>query len=140
MNTKTLARVACRLARLLAILLCLLWGAFFVEHLQEWFLDEGELPPAKVWVGQALHLVMILGLGMIVFWRVLGAVVTVVATASFFSWIGVNRFPYVALLNLLPIVFVIAGTVLRGRHAAGPGVPSNDDPAAPSGSSGATKG
>jgi len=40
----------------------LFWGAFFIEHIIEWFVrPEGEYPPAFVWVGMVFHFVMILG-------------------------------------------------------------------------------
>jgi len=104
-TTRTIALISGWLARPFALLLCLFWGAFFLEHLQEWFLNRGGVfPPSKVWIGQVLHLAMIVGLAILVFRPILGSVVTIAGTASFFAWIGVNRFPYVALLNLLPII------------------------------------
>lgn len=105
------------IARVLAGLLILFWGAFFVEHLVEWFFrDDGRLPHAKVWVGQALHLAMLLSLVLLVFRPAPGAVATVIATVAFFGWIGVYEIPSLALLNLLPIAAVAIYLVLRPRE------------------------
>ncbi len=91
-------------ARILAAILFLFWGAFFVEHLGEWFLQsEQGFPPVSVWIGQALHFVILLGLGMMLNWDRLGSLVTIVGTVAFFSAIGYRGFPFIALLNLLPI-------------------------------------
>ena len=92
------------LGRILAALLFLFWGAFFLKHLSEWFLHPGEnFPPLSVWVSQAFHFVMLIGLAMMLKWEKLGALVTVIGTASFFSSIGCRGFPLIALINLLPI-------------------------------------
>ena len=56
-------------ARLMALGLFLLWGAFFVEHMQEWFLHPAQgFPPPWVWGGQLAHLVLLIGLLMLVRW------------------------------------------------------------------------
>jgi len=90
--------------RATALLLLLFWGAFFVEHLTEWFLRaDGRYPPAWVWGQQFCHFVMLVGLGMMVRWEKLGAVVLLVATVAFFAGIHPNTFPWIALINLVPI-------------------------------------
>lgn len=112
--------IALWLARISALLLLFFWGAFFVEHLFEWFLrPDGAFPPASVWVGQFLHLAMLVGLGTIVFFPGWGAVIAAVATASFFSWIGYKGFPYIALLNLPPIVFAAVYVAMKPAQHAG---------------------
>ncbi len=116
MKSVTPYLIACWLTRLFALLVCLFWGALFVNHLQEWFLGgSGALPPFKVWMGQLLHLVMILGLAMIIFWPLRGTFVTIVGTVFFFSSIGLTEFPYIAFLNLLPIAFVLASRALQKK-------------------------
>ena len=92
--------------RLTAVLLVLFWGGFFVEHLSEWFLrSDGRYPPPWVWVQQGMHFLMLAGLAMMLKWPRLGTVVMVLATIAFFSSIGMNRFPYFALINLVPVAF-----------------------------------
>ena len=81
--------------RLTALLLVLFWGAFFVEHLSEWFLrGDGQYPPPRVWVGQALHFLMLAGFGLMLKWRQAGHAVMLAATVAFFASIGLNSFPY----------------------------------------------
>jgi hypothetical protein len=100
--------------RLTALLLVLFWGAFFVEHLSEWFLrGDGRYPPPQVWVGQALHFLMLAGFGLMLKWDRLGTVVMLVASIAFFASIGMNRFPYFALINLLPVAFFTAYWLAR---------------------------
>ena len=71
-----------------ALLLLLFWGAFFAEHLMEWFLRrDGRYPPPWVWLGQFLHLGMLVGLALMLRWDRLGAIVLAVATAAFFAMI-----------------------------------------------------
>ena len=120
MNAKQVIEVgALWLARICALLLFLFWGAFFLEHLQEWFLrEDGRLPPFGAWVGQFLHLAMLVGLGLIIFRPGWGAIVTVVGTVSFFASIGYKGFPYIAFLNLPPVVFAAVYTAMRKHHNA----------------------
>ena len=40
------------IGRITAMLLFFLWGAFFIEHLTEWFSDAGHLPPFSVFLIQ----------------------------------------------------------------------------------------
>lgn len=103
-NGPTVARVGKWLGRLTALLLLLIWGAFFVEHLFEWFLDpSGELPPGSVWLSQFFHLAIVVGLALMIRWDKLGAVVTVMATTAFFVSIGNRGILPFALINLVPI-------------------------------------
>jgi hypothetical protein len=127
MNAKSTAGlVALWLARLAAAALFLFWGAFFVEHLAEWFLrEDGRFPPAWVWVAQLLHLLMLAGLLFVLVRPGWGALATILATAAFFSWIGVRSFPTIALVNLVPLALLLVAWLLRrdaepaaARHSA----------------------
>jgi len=90
--------------RATALLLFLFWGAFFVEHMTEWFLRaDGRYPPAWVWGQQFFHFAMLVGLGMMVKWEKRGAVVMLVATVAFFAGIHPSTFPWIALINIAPI-------------------------------------
>ena len=102
------------LGRTLALLLLLFWGAFFLGHLSEWFLNaQGPLPPTRVWISQVLHLGMLVGLALMLRWDRLGAIVTALGTTAFFASIGMHSFPFIALLNLLPIACFIASWSLQ---------------------------
>jgi hypothetical protein len=90
--------------RLTALLLFLFWGAFFIEHLSEWFLrGGGRYPPSRVWAGQGLHFCVLAGLALMLKWDRLGAVVTAVSTAAFFLWIGYRGALTLPLVNLVPV-------------------------------------
>src|SRR5208283_4002203 len=93
--------------RALSLLLLVFWGLFFVEHMKEWFLrPHGPYPPAWVWRQQAFHFLMLVALGVALRWDKLGALLLVLTTAGFFGlmprW---NGFPWIAFLNLAPVVF-----------------------------------
>jgi hypothetical protein len=108
-------------ARISALLLFLLWGAFFVEHLQEWFLrSDGQRPPQQVWIAQVLHWVMLVGLALVAFYPKAGAMITVAGTVLFFSWIGFKEFPYIALLNLIPVILVGIHSAIKNVLASKP--------------------
>ncbi|MFO0876240.1 MAG: hypothetical protein U0840_02615 [Gemmataceae bacterium] len=103
------------LGRGAALVLLLFWGAFFVEHLSEWFLrDDGAYPPVWVWAAQGLHLAMLIGLGVTILRPWLGMVLTLVGTVAFFGWIGVKSFPYLALINLVPLVLLAVSWLASG--------------------------
>lgn len=123
-RVEVIASVFRWLGRALAVLLFLFWGAFFVEHLSEWFLNarRGELP-LWVWGSQVLHLGMLIGLLLMLRWEKLGTVVTVLATTAFFANIGVSSFPYIALLNAAPVLCVAVSWMIR------PSIGSHGEPA-----------
>lgn len=91
--------------RAAAVLLFLFWGAFLMEHLSEWFLRSGgHYPPAWVWLQMVAHFAMVAGLAIMLKWDRLGSLVVVIATVGFFGGIGLRGFPYIALVNLIPVV------------------------------------
>jgi hypothetical protein len=95
-------------------LLFLFWGAFFVEHLGEWFLAGGASgPPPWVWMAQAAHFGMLLALVATVAWTWPGALATVATTALFFAIIGYRGFPFLALINLAPILCFALARLFR---------------------------
>lgn len=102
----------------LAVLLFLFWGAFFVEHLSEWFFDPRGFPPPWLWFCMALHFGMIAGLALSVWKEWPGVAVTVIATVGFFSSIGMHRFPWLALLNALPAACFLLAWELRSLAGA----------------------
>ncbi len=93
------------IARIFALLIFLFWGAFFCEHLFEWFLHSKDgLPPVSVWFSMVLHLVMLIGLVIMLKWDRLGAFITILGTVAFFLSIGYHGFPFIAMINILPIL------------------------------------
>jgi hypothetical protein len=86
-------------ARALSLALFLLWGAFFVEHLGEWFADPANLPPPYVFVMQGLH-----GLFLLVGWRweLLGAGMVLATAVPFFWFAAGSNFLLFASVTCLP--------------------------------------
>jgi hypothetical protein len=64
---------------------------------------------------------MLGGLALTVFRPASGSLLTVCSTAAFFGWIGVKTFPYIALLNLFPVVFLVIAWLLNRRLNSEPG-------------------
>jgi hypothetical protein len=106
------------LARTMALALLFFWGAFFVEHVAEWFVKPPDRwPPAWVWIAMIFHLGVLLGLAAMLRWTWIGAAATVVFTAAFFICIGV--FVPLALVNLAPLAVFALAWMLRGPSARG---------------------
>lgn len=116
-------------ARLFALGLLLLWGAFFVEHLQEWFLHLAQgLPPPRVWGAQLAHLTLLIGLAMLVRWELAGSIVTILGALAFFGGLivmtgvaGGKGLPLLGYLGvtLIPALLSLACWLAR-NHASGP--------------------
>ena len=98
--------------RSLSALIFLFWGAFFVEHLAEWFLrSDGQLPPPFVWAAQFLHLTMLLAFGWSVFRPLSGSFAILLTSAAFFGCI--RAFPSIALINLAPVAMAWTNWLLK---------------------------
>lgn len=95
------------LARALVLGLFLFWGSFFVAHTQEWFIAPlPGLPPLKVWVGHALHLLMLVGLLASLRWPRAGGLVVVVSAFNFFSAHAGSQFPLFFGFTFLPVLLL----------------------------------
>ena len=74
--------IVCWTGRVLALGLFLFWGAFFVEHLKEWFLHPANgFPPVWVWLAQLAHLAFLIGLIALWRWPVSGSVLSILGGA-----------------------------------------------------------
>lgn len=72
-------------ARGLAVCLFLFWGAFFVAHLQEWFIAPfPNHPPLKVCLIVALHALLLVGLVLTLRWELAGSLIVLAAGGAFF--------------------------------------------------------
>jgi hypothetical protein len=95
------------LGRILTVLVFLFWGAFFVEHLVEWFAHPvSNPPPFQVWIAQALHFLMLAGLAVALRWQRIGGVVVAVAGLLFLVRAGAN-FPVFYAMTLLPTAILV---------------------------------
>jgi hypothetical protein len=124
---KTLATVALWSGRALAVGCFFVWGAFFVEHLGEWFVHPAQgLPPPRVWLLQLAHAAMLAGLLAMLRWEVPGGLLTVAAALVFFGGVAGRNLPLFlgfAGVTILPVVLVGLGRWLLDRAISTPATP-----------------
>ena len=95
------------IGRITAMLLFFLWGAFFIEHLTEWFSDAGHLPPFSVFLIQFFHLMMLLGYIAVFKWRIVGSVIIIVSAFIFFASIGAKAMLSFFAISIIPAVIFL---------------------------------
>ncbi len=103
-------------ARGLSVMLFLLWGAFFVEHL-EWFFNAPQRPPLSVWLLQGLHLLMLAGLLIALRWELAGSLLVVVSGALFFTQTASREALPLIVLTAIPALLFAFCWWWEGRHA-----------------------
>lgn len=69
--------------QILALLLALVWGLFFLEHMA-WFV-EVDKPPLEIWLRQGVHFIMLIGLLLTLKHRLTGSLMAAGAAILFFS-------------------------------------------------------
>jgi len=107
-NPRLLWIIGLWMARGLALFMFLIWGAFFVEHLKEWFITPyPRTPPASVWIGQLLHLAMLVGLVVVLRWPIPGFVLLATSALVFFGMHAGSRFPWLFGITILPALLVV---------------------------------
>lgn len=93
--------------RITAMLLFLLWGAFFVEHLTEWFKDAGHLPPRSVFLIQFFHLLMLVGYIAVFKWKILGSSLIILGAFIFFVSLGAKAMLAFFAISIIPAVIFL---------------------------------
>jgi hypothetical protein len=92
------------IARLIALALFLFWGLFFLEHISEWFIQPyPQVPPPKVWVGHALHFLILAGLLIGFRWELAGGLLTIIASFLFFA----DKAPLFILPTIVPAILYL---------------------------------
>jgi len=102
-----LIKVLLWIGRITAALLFVLWGAFFVEHLTEWFKDSGHLPPWSVFLIQFFHLVMLIGYIAAFKWKVVGSGIIILGALCFFGAIGAKAMLTFFTISIFPAVIFL---------------------------------
>ena len=129
------------IARLLALGMFLLWGAFFLEHLQEWFLHPAKgFPPFWVWLMMLAHLGILVGLVALWKWEIAGSSLAIAAAIAFFGSMAIKAIldghRYFSLLvflgiTILPPLLILVSHFFQAAHVhhANDFVPSRPEPA-----------
>jgi hypothetical protein len=91
------------IARIWAVALFLLWGAFFLAHLA-WFADPQQLPPLWVFLLVGLHFLMLVGLLAGWKWELAGALLVLASSVPFFAASAGRNFPWFTLVTAVPSV------------------------------------
>ena len=111
---KTLIVVATWSGRLLAFGLFLFWGAFFLEHLSEWFTHPGiGFPSAKIWFLQLVHLLLLIGLLVLLRWEWQGSALTILAALVFFGSVAGRNFPVFFAVTVLPVFLLLTARLIK---------------------------
>lgn len=128
--------IFCWMGRVLALGLFLFWGAFFVAHLQQWFMNPGYgLPPVWVWLGQAAHLTILVGLAALWWWPVAGSILAIIGSLCFFGGLaiweataGKRYLPFLEFLavTIIPAVLTLACSFARTRDLAAANAPRTE--------------
>ncbi len=95
--------------------LLFVWAAFFIAHVDEWFVTPAGYPPAWVWAAMVAHFAIIVGMALLLWSDRAGAVLIVVATAAFIALTGFEWgiIALVAPANLLPVACVAASRLIN---------------------------
>ncbi len=125
--------IVCWAGRILALGLFLFWGAFFVEHLQEWFMHPAKgFPPVWVCLAQLAHLTVLIGLLALWRWQLTGSVLTILGSLAFFGGLAISQAiagkHYLTMMGflavtLIPALLTLACWFARTRALAVAGAP-----------------
>jgi hypothetical protein len=108
-------------ARGLAVCLLLFWGAFFVEHLREWFIAPfPNHPPLKVCLTVALHALLLIGLILTLRWELAGSLIVLAAGGAFFFVVAGKSAPLFFGVTALPALLSLWCWRHRLRNAVQP--------------------
>jgi hypothetical protein len=104
------------LARGLAVGLFLFWGAFFVEHVREWFIEPfPKHPPLKVCLIVAMHALLLVGLLLSLRWELVGSLIVLISGAAFFFAVAGKSAPLFFGVTALPALLSL-GCWWRARR------------------------
>jgi len=109
-------------ARLWAAVLFFFWGAFFIEHLGEWFFRAAEWPPRGVVAMQCLHFLFLVGLAIGWRWEFIGGLMSLLAAVAFFSLAAGSNAMAFTLVSVVPAIVWIGLAVFDHRPRATPEV------------------
>ncbi|MCK9425054.1 MAG: hypothetical protein M0Q21_03325 [Ignavibacteriaceae bacterium] len=122
----TLVKAFLWIGRITAALLFVLWGAFFLEHLTEWFKDSGRLPPWSVFLIQFFHLLMLVGYLIVLKWKIVGSITIILGAALFFGSLGTNAMMTFFAISIFPaIIFLFVFYFEKSGRSFGKTLPAH---------------
>jgi hypothetical protein len=93
-------------ARVLSVVLFILWGTFFVEHLSWFGSVPSQNPPLRVWLLSFLHLTLLIGYVLSLKWEKTGSALFTMSAVFFFSFAaGVNAIPFIIVSAFPALLF-----------------------------------
>jgi hypothetical protein len=101
------------IGRIVALALLFFWGAFFIEHVSEWYGHPlTAMPPWWVGLSMVCHAAVIVGLGVMLFRAWPRVWITLAGTLGFLGAVAIGKrtlspLPYIVLVNLVPITLAI---------------------------------
>lgn len=107
-------------ARLMCILLFLLWGSFFVSHLY-WFFPPQPVPPVEVWFGQAVQLGLVVSYPLF-FWKPKTASISMAVCALIFYFIILRSggaIAYFALSVIPAFLYLFENRMKKKKESSG---------------------
>lgn len=114
------ARYVQLLARAIGTLTFLFFGTFFVEHLS-WFKDVSNLPPTRVIIMQAAHLLFLVGYLAAFKWETVGGALIVVGTGVFFGMMGERDIVWLFVIAVSPgLLYLITAWLRREKSSPAP--------------------
>ncbi len=97
-------------ARILGICIFLLWGAFFIEHLVEWFivpLSQSQVAPWHIWLGQIFHFIMLAGFIVALKWEFSGSMLIIIGAFALFVDKAGSRFLSYFTVTIIPAIMYL---------------------------------
>jgi hypothetical protein len=107
-------------ARLMCILLFLLWGFVFASHLY-WFFPPQPVPPLEVWFGQTIQLGLVVSYPLF-FWKQKAASFSMAACALVFFFVIIGSGGAIAyfLLSVIPgILYLFENRLKKKKELSG---------------------
>jgi hypothetical protein len=98
-------KIARYIGRGLCILLFILWGSFFIEHLSFFFMKTGEPPGASVWLLQLVHFSLLVSYLVCFKFERLGSVSLFVFALIFFLATAGDQALLFIVISVSPILF-----------------------------------
>ena len=114
-------KIARWIGRGLCILLFILWGAFFIEHLGFFLMDTGAPPPLYVWLLQILHGLFLLSYLLCLKYERIGSLCLFILALAFFIATAGDQALLFIVISVSPIFFFAYGwmrNLWKGSPAA----------------------